>query len=234
MIERIYNNMWDVFQSSILNNMYQLDENIHSAEDSRRGITALAYIDANSLDVSKRISDFLKQIIKPIEPHQYYYPNDEFHVTLLSIISCFTGFQLSDVNSKAYCDVFVEALSETEPLEIEFKGITGSPSCIMIQGFPVGAGIENLRNKLRRAFKLSGLQTSMDTRYTLVTAHSSVIRFCAPIQNPNRLLEICKEYRSYDFGRLVIKDFSLVFNNWYQNLSVTKNLVTYHAGYGKR
>jgi hypothetical protein len=32
------------------------------------------------------------------------------------------------------------------------------------------------------------------------------------------------KYRDYDFGTLEVNSLELVFNNWYQNLSITKNL----------
>ncbi len=70
----------------------------------------------------------------------------------------------------------------------------------------------------------AGLRASFDSRYKLVTAHSSITRFRAPVTNNTRLIEVCKHYRDYHFGRLVLSDFELVFNNWYQNLWLTKSL----------
>ncbi len=84
--------------------------------------------------------------------------------------------------------------------------------------------LERLRNALRTELTAAGLRVTFDTRYKLVTAHSSIIRFKAPIRHGAQLQALCQQYRNYDFGSIVLKDFELVFNNWYQNLDVTKSL----------
>ena len=93
-----------------------------------------------------------------------------------------------------------------------------------MQGFPIGDGLNILRDRLRSAFKEARLQSSIDTRYKLVTAHSSIIRFCAPFENKQAFFELCNAYRGHDFGRIRLTDIELVFNDWYQSLSVTKSL----------
>lgn len=94
----------------------------------------------------------------------------------------------------------------------------------MVQGFPVENELERLRSELRTAFSDAGLRVNFDSRYKLVTAHSSLIRFRVPVSEGLRLFALCEQYRNHMFGSIVLTDFELVFNNWYQNFGVTESL----------
>lgn len=222
-IQTIYDEMWDEFSVAMKQKRYQLDPLIDNPDDTRRGITALAFLEQNNQSVAHEINLFLNQV-KQIEVKQYYHPQNELHLTILSIITCFSGFQLSDIDSAQYIEVFKKAMAGIEPIEIRFQGITASPSCIMVQGFPVGNGLERLRDRFRECFKESGLYSSIDSRYKIATAHLSAIRFCSPIGDTVRLLSLCKKYKNHSFGHVRFTEFELVFNNWYQNLSAGKQL----------
>ncbi|WP_440906348.1 2'-5' RNA ligase family protein (plasmid) [Catenovulum sp. SX2] len=226
MAKQIYEQMWQSFEQALVSNSYQLDKLINDSSDSRRGITALAYIQDNNQALAQEINQFIQKVAR-LEPSQYYYPTNELHLTLLSVISCIAGFELTEVNVEAYRELFIEVMRDCAPISIEFVGITASPSSIVIQGFPVGNGLQLLREKLRKALQASGLRTTFDTRYKLVAAHITAVRFCNPLEDNNKLLSLCKSYRSHSFGTVTFKQFDLVFNNWYQNLSVTKSLAKY-------
>ncbi|WP_016954262.1 2'-5' RNA ligase family protein [Catenovulum agarivorans] len=229
MAKQIYQQMWQSFEQALVSNSYQLDKLINDSGDSRRGITALAYIQNNNQALAQEIGQFIQKVAR-LEPSQYYYPTNELHLTLLSVISCIAGFELTEVNVEAYRELFIEVMHDCAPISIEFVGITASPSSIVIQGFPVGNGLQQLREKLRKALQASSLRTTFDTRYKLVAAHITAVRFCHPLEDNNKLLSLCKSYRSHSFGQVTFKQFDLVFNNWYQNLSVTKSLARYECG----
>lgn len=226
-MNKLYNAMWAEFCTAILQNSPQidsnLDTNINNPIDTRRGITALAYLHKNNNRLVQEISSFKEQI-RQIEPDQYYYPCEEIHLTILSIISCIEGFTLSDINIEKYRHVFNDVFAKQNPIEIEFRGITASPSCIVVQGFPSGNGLEILRDRLRDGFAKSGLHCSFDTRYKLVTAHTTVIRFRRLIQNRQILFTLSEKYREHYFGKVTLNRFELVFNDWYQRLANTTPL----------
>lgn len=224
MINNVYNNMWQRFEQAAAHNNYELDPFLaDGAKDTRRGITALAYLEQGNSEFIEEITHFQSKV-KNIEPNQYFHPISELHLTILSIISCIAGFKLSDIPKTDYSDIFQVAANNIGPIEIQFKGITASPNCIMLQGFPNNDALEHLRESLRSEFKASGLRTNFDSRYKLVTAHSSLIRFRVPINNSNKLFNLCQRYRDYDFGNARLTDIHLVFNNWYQNLAMTQSI----------
>ena len=212
--------MWIDSIDKFKNNNCEIDPLINNQLDMRRGITVLTYMD-NS--VGEKISTFLDEL-KTIEPDQYYYPRSELHLTILSVISCTTKFKLSSINVEAYSSIFQETIRTIDTFKINFKGITVSPSCILIQGFPDSKQLNHLRDSLRERFKASKLESSIDSRYKLSTAHTTAVRCLAPFKNSNELMTVLSKYRNYDFGTLEVNSLDLVFNNWYQNSSITKVL----------
>ena len=219
-IQQIYDGMWANAVERIKDNKYEIDNLIDCSEDTRRGLTVLSYL---SHDIGVAINE-LSAELKLIEPEQYYYPTNEFHLTVLSIITCVEGFKLSDIDVKAYSDAFEQALVEIGPLKISYSGITASPSCILVQGFPDNEQLTVLRDKLRMSFKKMNLYTTIDLRYEISTAHSTVVRFQSPLRNRDAFIDVLSKYRHSHFGTLEIDRLDFVFNNWYQNLSVTEQL----------
>ncbi|MGL1957984.1 MAG: hypothetical protein OCD00_11785 [Colwellia sp.] len=120
--------------------------------------------------------------------------------------------------------VFNETLKNIGGFKVKFKGITVSPSCILIQGFPEDKQLNHLRDKLRVNFKKAKLESTIDSRYKISTAHTTAVRCITPFKNSYKLMEVLSKHKNYDFGTLEVNSLELVFNNWYQNLSITKRL----------
>lgn len=219
-IQKIYDDMWVNAIQRIKDNKYEVDNLINSPKDTRRGVTVLSYL---SNDIAVGIRELLDKL-KRIEPEQYYYSTNEFHLTVLSIITCVKDFKLSDIDVKAYSDAFEQAVEDIGPIQISYTGVTASPSCILVQGFPDNEQLNILRDKLRAIFKKLNLYTTIDLRYEISTAHSTVVRFRAPLRNRYAFIELLSKYRKSDFGTFEVDRLDFVFNNWYQDLSVTKQL----------
>ncbi|WGS62265.1 2'-5' RNA ligase family protein [Vibrio lentus] len=229
MIQSIYDDMWQRFELALKHNEYELDPYLSDLEnDTRRGITALAYLNQGNRSTINEITRFQKEV-RELEPQQYYHPSNELHLTVLSVISCLAEFVVTEIDVSSYIDVFRSVLKNAGKIEIRYHGVSASPNSIVIQGFPTSDTLERLRNELRTQLTEAGVRVTFDSRYKLVTAHSSIIRFKAPLNDAQQLLALCQQYRNHDFGRVVLEDFELVFNNWYQNLDVTKSLAKYRV-----
>ncbi|WP_242927279.1 2'-5' RNA ligase family protein [Pontibacter vulgaris] len=207
-----YNHLYQESANKILNNNLTIDTLIDSTTDSRFGITLLIRPNA---EVKQNIEKFLEEI-RLNEPDQYYYPASDLHVTILSIISCYDGFDLFQIAVNQYSDVIRKSLEAVRDFEIEFKGVTVSDAAVMIQGYPKDESLRNLRENLRENFKQSGLQQSIDQRYSIVTAHITVARFKAKLQNANAFLESLDKYKNHQFGISKVSKAELVYNDWYQ------------------
>ncbi len=211
-LDKYYSNLYETSIEFLLNDTYLIDDQIDSSLDDRFGITLLI---RPSIQVKNSIQHFLDEL-KLIGFEQYYYPNSDIHITVMSIISCYNGFNLATISVPDYVEIIEKSLVGINSFEINFEGITVSPSAIMIQGFVSDNFLDDLRNNLRNNFKNSGLEESIDKRYSISTAHSTVVRFRKRIKNKEKLMETLKKYRDFNFGKFTVEKYDLVFNDWYQ------------------
>jgi 2'-5' RNA ligase len=219
-----YNNLYNESVQKILSDDYQIDHLIDSPEDNRSGITLIIRPDIEVLD---NIQSFLIDL-KAIDPRQYYYPGSDIHVTVMSVISCYKGFELSQISVPDYIKVFQKSIKKIKPIEIEFRGVTASPSCIMIQGFLRDEMLNEIRNALRINFNNSNLQQSIDERYSIQTAHATVVRFRKQIVNKVDYLSTIEKWRNYNFGVSSIRSLEFVNNDWYQRKERVKELYRFN------
>ncbi len=220
-LEAHYTNLYKESIEKISNDDYQVDDLIHSSSDNRFGITLLA---RPSEKVKNEIQKFLNKL-KIIEPDQYYYTNSDIHITVMSIISCYNGFKLENIELSEYIKCVNDCLTTDDfNIEIKFKGVTASPSCIMIQGFMNNESLNKIRNKLRSNFKNSTLEQSIDKRYSIQTAHTTVVRFTKRLSEKSAFLNLIETYKNHEFGTFKIKILELVYNDWYQKEKHVKKL----------
>ena len=217
----IYNKLYNDGMEKIRADQYQTDDLITSSSaDQRFGLALVIRPDEH---VKERILKFLAAL-QAIEPHQYYYPSSDIHITVLPIIDCYVGFDFNQIEVQDYIDLINQSISSPQNIEIDFKGITASPSCIMIQGFPQQSALDDLRNGLRTAFKTSSLQQTIDTRYFLRTAHATVVRFTQPFTAKEEFLQVLEKFKDYDFGKATISEMELIYNDWYVREKFVKTL----------
>jgi len=206
-----YHKLYSDSIAKISSGDYELDHLIDDNTDQRFGITLVIRPDAVT---NNNIQQFLTEA-KAIEPGQYYYQNTDIHITLMSIISCYDGFNLKNIHVQNYIELMQQVLARHKSFKIQFKGLTASPSCILIQGFLTDT-LNEIRDDLRAGFKNSVLQQSIDKRYAIQTAHSTVIRFRSELENKDVFVKLIEKYRGFDFGTFEVNKIELVYNDWYQ------------------
>lgn len=218
-----YDNLYNTSINNIENDNYVIDSLIDASNDKRLGITLLIRPSQNLKD---NIQQFL-EVLKKVDGSQYYYPSSDIHITVMSIISCYDGFTLDKVSISDYISLVKKSLHNIKPFNVHFYGITASKSGIMIQGFPENETLNNLRDNLRKNFNNSRLEQSLDKRYTIQTAHSTVVRFKNKLKNKKDFLKALQEFKNHDFGSFEVAKVDLVFNDWYQREQRTKVLGTF-------
>ncbi|MFD2969603.1 2'-5' RNA ligase family protein [Sphingobacterium bambusae] len=214
--ERMYTQAWESFT----HDSYEIDETIHDPNDTRYGITLVI---RPSAAVKEKI-DFMLAELAQVEPNQYYYPPSDIHITLMSIISCYPEFQLESIQVEEYVSLIKKSLATCKPFDIHFQGVTASPSCIMVQGFLPDDQLNPLRDSLRKHFAESTLENSLDKRYAIKTAHTTVLRLQKRLTNKTPFLETVQRFREHDFGSFPVTEIELVANDWYQRESRVKHL----------
>ncbi|SFG38585.1 2'-5' RNA ligase family protein [Pontibacter chinhatensis] len=221
-----YNTLWEKSRAGFEAGSFKLDPWIDNPADDRLGITLLA---RPSCEVRERIRAFLDEL-QQVAPEQYFYPDTDLHITILSIISCTASFTLSAVKPADYVQLLESITHHASPFEIDINGITASPEAVMVQGFPLDNSLQMLRESIRAAFSSTSLLQSLDQRYTLKTAHATVLRFRAPVQQPEKLLRLLENYRTYDFGTFEVEELEVVYNDWYQRAEKVKVLGRFKLG----
>lgn len=215
-----YNKLWEDGITAFRAGHFQYDHYIDSPLDDRRGITLLIRPDDK---IKQSVTGFLTEM-SLIEADQYYYPISDMHTTIMSIISCYSGFDIRQLCVEDYLDIIDDCIKSVGQLKISYQGLTASASGIMIQGFPDNEELNQLRERLRDRFKHSLLEQSIDKRYSIKTAHMTVVRFKEPAKNIERLLKLLEKYRSYEFGIFNVDRYELVHNDWYQRATLTTKL----------
>jgi hypothetical protein len=141
-LQEHYNQLYTKSAKAILEGNYKVDNQINDVSDSRFGITLL--IRPND-EVKAQIQLFLSEL-RAIDSQQYYYPNLDIHITVMSIISCYEGFTLNKIRIEKYIEIIQKSFLDVDKIKINFKGVTASASAIMIQGFPTDESLNNLRD----------------------------------------------------------------------------------------
>jgi hypothetical protein len=222
-IEKHYQNMWQCAWPLINSNQTSYDPYLCGKLDTRRGITLLARITA---PVNSAITEFLQELYA-LEPQQYYYPSCDLHVTVMSVLSCIEDYQLSLLDKPKYVDLIRSIVKNTPRFFINFDGITLADSGVLLRGYVNNQSLENLRSRLRIDIKNCDAPHSMDTRYTIVTAHSTVMRFRQKLQNPLGFADFLCANRQRYFGQVEVTQLELVVNDWYQRQGNTESLGTF-------
>jgi 2'-5' RNA ligase len=194
------------------------------AGDKRRGLTLIARLEPH---VTERLGHVLKTL-SGIEPHQYYYPLADIHLTILSLFTATENYGLHLERLDDYRDAVVSVLKSSRSFLVDSAGVTLSRGAVMLQGFPRDATLNDLRDHLRSALVRSDLGDSLDQRYHLVTAHSTLLRFTRLLRTPEPFCAALSTFRNEFFGTSAIMSLELVFNDWYMSSGNLVKIGTHH------
>jgi len=208
----IYETLWNDARAAFERGEPQIDPQLtERTTDIRRCVTLVFRL---SPTVQAKVGEYLDRLAA-VCPEQYYYRREELHVTVLSIIS---GSELwrKEMRQLAACrGVMSDVLSRQRGFKIAFKGITASPGAVLIQGFPMGDGLENIREDLRAAFARGGFGGMLDRRYKIRAAHITAMRFQKPVADLKRLTSLLEEGREINFGETEVNSLELIWCDWY-------------------
>lgn len=222
-MESIYQQMWADAFPKIKSGKLSLDTQIDNPSDNRIGITLL--LRPSSL-VVKKMQNFLAQAHK-FAPNQYYYPANDLHLTVLSIFSCSPNFSLAQINLADYQAVISQALEPFKSFQIEFSGITLSSSGVVAKGYDKTGTLNEIRSALRTAFKATDLAHTIDKRYVLKAAHSTLLRFKTPLKNKTLFADFLTQHQSIPLGVSEVQAIDLVSNDWYMKTNKVRVLEKY-------
>lgn len=222
-----YDALWDAAAPDVREGRVALDAwALRKDDDARRGITLIA---RPTPAVAARLASLLDEL-RVLEPEQYYQPRADLHLTVLALFSATADYLPHLAQLDAYRAAVAEALDGAAPFAVDTIGVTLSRGAVLAQGFPRDDTLARLRTKLRSALAARGLGDTLDQRYRLETAHTTLVRFVAPLRDPRRFVDALDAARSRALGTSVVSRLELVLGDWYQSSERARLLAAYELG----
>jgi 2'-5' RNA ligase len=218
-----YDAMWDRAWPDVSRGDVECDSHLADGLDPRRGLTLIARPDAALADRFEAVQDALLGA----DPQQYRQPLPDLHMTVLSLFTVTDDYAPHLARRADYAAAARTALEDLPAFDIDFEGITISRGAVLVKGFPRDGTLERLRARLRDALRTRGLAGTLDQRYRLVTAHSTVLRFIAPPGDPARLAEALAALRDMPLGTMRVHSLQLVINDWYMSSAAVEPVATF-------
>jgi len=223
-----YDAMWDRAWPDVARGDVECDTHLAGGLDPRRGLTLIARPGPALATCFEAVQDALSAAA----PRQYRQPRSDLHVTVLSLFTVTADYGPHLARRADYAAAARAAVDDLPAFDIDFEGITISRGAVLAKGFPRDGTLEALRARLRDALRARGLDGTLDQRYRLVTAHSTLLRFVAPPLEPVRLAGALAEMRNVPLGPLRVNSLQLVINDWYMSGAAVEPVATFALGGG--
>ncbi len=107
-LKKFYGQLWNESLQKFRAGHFQFDPFLDATTDQRYGVTLLARL---TEEVKQTVRRTLEEI-QTVAPNQYYYPHSDIHWTILSVISCYSGFLLDQINPSPYKDLIHSTLKK--------------------------------------------------------------------------------------------------------------------------
>ena len=218
-----YDAMWDRAWPDVSRGDVDCDRHLAGGLDPRRGLTLIARPGAA---LAARF-DAVQDALLAADPHQYRQPLADLHMTVLSLFTVTPDYAPHLARRADYAAAARAAAEDLPAFDVDFEGITISRGAVLVKGFPRDGTLERLRARLRDALRARGLDGTLDQRYRLVTAHSTVLRFIAPPASPARLAAVLAAMRDVPLGTMRVDSLQLVINDWYMSSAAVEPVATF-------
>ena len=223
-VQEIYDQLWSEGRTALERGQPDIDPFLSDRKnDSRRGIT-LTF--SPSPLVRSNVEEFLRQAAEAA-PEQHFYQSNELHTTILAVVPGSAAWQSHLPELPVLRAVILEVLRKQSTFSVTFRGVTVSPSAVMIQGFPTDNTLMQLRDNLRAAFKQKHVAPNVDQRYKIAAAHITAMRFSTPRTDWSRLLAVLAANRTTNFGEMRVQTAELHLSDWYASADTLQILDEY-------
>ena len=105
-------------------------------------------------DAAEKINRCIDDL-KGIEPNLYYYPAEDFHITVMDVLKGEEGRRIPP-NINEYIRCIEECSKDISPFKVKFDGLTASDNAIMVRGY-YDDQLMVFRQNLRDMLKQRGL-----------------------------------------------------------------------------
>lgn len=204
----LYENIRDANLARLAAGQVELDGTLAAGRpDTRRGVSLVIGV--------RGLTDAyaaLVQRFRSVDPQQYYYPENDLHVTVFDFLTARNGYAENAELERAYLDLARDAARETPPFRLRLAGVVFSAAAGLIKGYDDDQLVA-LRARIRACMAERGLP--IDERYASRSAHASFARFRNPPLDPARLMETIRASEETGLGELQVDSLELVEHDWY-------------------
>jgi 2'-5' RNA ligase len=218
-----YDAMWERAWPDVSRGDLDCDRHLAGGLDPRRGLTLIARPDPALATRFEAAQDALIAA----DPRQYRQPRADLHMTVLSLFTVTEDYAPHLARCADYVAAARAAVEDLPAFDIDVDGITISRGAVLAKGFPRDGTLEQLRARLRDALRAGGLDGTLDQRYRLVTAHSTLLRFIAPPREPARLAAALAGMRDVPLGCMRVERLQIVVNDWYMSSAAVEPVETF-------
>jgi 2'-5' RNA ligase len=213
----------DAIRKNQLDLDLKLDARLAAGPDTRRGLSVIA---RPNDALAARLAGVLDRL-EAVAPGQYRHPRADLHVTILALFTVCEDYHAELARLPEYRAAVQAALAGLPAFEIEFRGLTSSRGAVLAQGFPLDATLARARARLRAQLRTRALDASLDGRYTLVTAHATLLRFVRPLADAARFADTLAALRTEPLGTLRVDRVELVRNDWTMSSGTLQRIDTF-------
>ncbi len=222
-IKTIFEQIWRDARPSLLINAPGIDKNLLDLKsDDRRGISLIARLSEDATKLLMRVQDQLKKVAS----EQHYYKPNQYHITILTLISANQPLQLSKQQQDQYVQILSRILFNHRPFRVHFQGISATKDSVIVLGFFKDGTLDNIRRNIREEASALGLEGKIDDRYFNISAHVTFVRFLNQA-NLKELVEEIDQWQNCDFGVCPINELELVTNDWYMTTEKVELMKTF-------
>jgi 2'-5' RNA ligase len=198
-------------QAAIRNAKESIDPHLsRMAQDQRQSLTLLINLHGPLLQNLQ----MLKREMQEAEPEQYYYPDEDIHVTVIVMLYAAAKLSYSNETLQQAIEIVGAACKKIDPFDINFRGIIASEEALLVPGY-YQKGLLELRQSVRKIAQECGF--ALRERYQRVSAHTVLGRFMRPIQNREGLLARMEKYRDLEIGSVPIDEVELTLHDYYHH-----------------
>ena len=190
--------------------------------DNRICITSVVFIPQN---LEKRIIENVINPLRKINPIQYFYIPDSFHITINNIRKIENPPLFNNQDVEKARKVFRRVISKYRPFVFEIKRLFELPTSLAISAFS-DETLGNLALELREELKKAGVPDNKTYANENTVIGSTTISRFTNSSNPC-FKEKVKELKEIDVGSFEVKKISLITTNAVCYPSKTKIIEEY-------
>lgn len=218
----IYRKMWQRNKADLAAGRVKVDPLlIDPSSDARHGLNLVARFSPRSLAV---IEDKIMAPLRKAAPGQYFHPQADMHLTIMTFITGNTAFQ-EEAAFGSFAEKAAGLFEGRREIPLRFFGVSATTDAVLLTGYFIDTALDDFRKEVGQLWAKEGLAERFQglRYYPYQTVHSSVMRFVTP-PDGRQLVKTLEALKRVDLGVLTLERVEFTISNWYMKRNLIKIL----------